>query len=100
MKRPFMKRRDALKWMGTAAAAAAVRPVVAPGWELLAPLHALASTDDSATPDARTTAAARDFMTAESYGAEERCPTSRAHLADSFVSPNRASLREHTGGRR
>lgn len=54
---------------------------------VLAPLQALASAAITTTLDPRTTAAARDFMAGESYGAEQRCPTSSTHRGDSFVSP-------------
>jgi hypothetical protein len=40
------------------------------------------------TLDATTTAAARDFMTAELYRAEARCPTPTGHERDSLTSPS------------
>ncbi len=49
-----------------------------------APLHA-ATTER--TLDARTTAATRDFMTAELYRPEQRCPTPMTHGSDSLTSP-------------
>jgi hypothetical protein len=63
---------------------------------VVAPLHADTHAVTTATLEARTRAAACDFMTAEFHVTERRCPTRRAHGSDSFVSPIERSFRSVT----